>query len=299
MGYSITSTVLSAAASIGLTDVASAKDELQLQSGNTAHDTWLAGAIARISSMMANYTNRTLVPELVQDVIDIDRDAYPAQTPGGFASIQLSRWPVLGLISVVQTLSPTQTQVLVEGTDFRLDAANGLLHKLNTFTGAGSSWDACPITAIYSAGYGNLINETEPVPATSPYTITVDKAATFSADHRLTFANGTALARVSGVPAAGQYRVAAGVYTFAAADAGKPINFAYTARDVPDDLADMCLRLIVGRFKARGRDPMLMQQDTPDVGSQRYWVGGIPGQDGPFTPEITASLDTYRVPVMA
>lgn len=300
MGFSIVSTVLSPAASIALTDLATAKDELQLQAGNANHDAWLTRAIKRMSGMMANYTNRQLMPELVQDVIDIDRDAYPAQSPGGFSSIQLSRWPVLGVISVVQTLSATQTLALTEGTDYRVDLANGMLLKLNAYTGTVTDWEASPVTVIFSAGYGVLTTEARTIPAGTPWQLTVNGSATFSCDHKVSFNSGTALTRVSGTPTAGQYSMSsAGVYTFAAADANKAVSITYAQRVVPDDLADICLRLVVARFKSRGRDPMLMQRDDPQVGTERYWVGGTVGQDGPFTPDITAALDTYRVPVLA
>lgn len=297
MAFSIVSTVLSAAANTALADLATAKDELQVQ--QSSHDTWLARAINRMSIMIANYTNRTLVPELVRDVIDIDRDAYPYQSPGGFRAIPLSRWPVLGVLSVVQTLSATQTLTLVEDVDYRLDAQNGQLIRLNSYTGTGSTWEACPITVIYSSGYGTLVTEAHQVPAVSPWKVTVDKAANFSCDHQLTFNGGLVLTRVTAAPISGQYSVSAGSYTFASTDAGKVVNFAYAVTDIPDDLVDICLRLVVARFRARGRDPMLMQRDTPEVGSERYWVGGTVGQDGPFPPDITAALDTYRVPVLA
>jgi hypothetical protein len=300
MGFSIVSTVLSPAASIALTDLATAKDELQLQAGNTNHDTWLTRAIKRMSGMMANYTNRQLMPELVQDVIDIDRDPYPAQSPGGFSSIQLSRWPVLGVLSVVQTLSATQTLALTEGTDYRVDLANGMLLKLNPYTGTVTNWEASPVTVIFSAGYGALTTEAKTIPASTPWQLTANNAATFSCDHKVSFSSGTALTRVASTPAAGQYSVSsAGVYTFASADASKAVNVTYAQRVVPDDLADICLRLVVARFKSRGRDPMLMQRDTPELGTERFWVGTSPKQDGPFPPDITSALDTYRVPVLA
>lgn len=299
MAYSTVSTVLSAAAREDLTDLATVKSELQIQPATTANDTWLTRAIARMSSMMANYTNRTLVPELVQDVVDIDRDPYPAQTAGGFAQLQLSRWPVLGVVSVVQTLSVTQSQTLIEGTDYRVDAANGQLLRLDAYTGVGSTWEARPVTVIYTAGYGTIVNESHAVPASSPWQVTVASAATFSCDQQVRFTSGTALTRVTGAPAAGQYSVANGVYTFAAADAGKVLTFTYAAALIPDDLVDICLRMVTARFHARGRDPMLMQRETPQVGNERFWVGGTPGQNGPFPPDIASALDTYRVPVLA
>lgn len=298
MSTETVTTVLAGAASPALTDLATAKDELNLQASNTDHDRFITNAIARASQLIANYCNRVLVPEQVQDLIDVARPGFPWNPGKGYPQIRLSRWPVIGLASVTQTLEGGSTQALVQDTDFRLDAVNGLLMRIDPSSKSGLPWESRPTTVRYTAGYGTLVIETTTVPAT-PYKVTVQQAAAFGCDHVVTYANGMALSRVSSAPSLGQYSVAGGVYTFAAADAGTSVRIAYAVPDVPDDLADMCLRLVVARFKARGRDPMLMQRDTPDVGSERFWVGGTVGQDGPFTPEIVAALDTYRVPVLA
>ncbi len=61
-------------------------------------------------------------------------------------------------------------------------------------------------------------------------TIAVAASALFVADGGVTYAStGTAFTVVSGLPTKGQYAVAAGVYTFAAADANAPVTIAYTA----------------------------------------------------------------------
>lgn len=81
-----------------------------------------------------------------------------------------------------------------------------------------------------------------------------------------------------------------------------PVTVQYSAgyAITPDDLVDACLRVVTMRYRARGRDPMLVQHDIPNVGTQRFWVGPTPGQVGPFPPEIAQMLDgTYRVPVVA
>jgi hypothetical protein len=71
--------------------------------------------------------------------------------------------------------------------------------------------------------------EPHSVPAVSTYTVTVTNSATFSADQGLFYADtGLPLVKVASAPAAGQYSVSAGVYTFASADAGKAILFNYT-----------------------------------------------------------------------
>jgi hypothetical protein len=69
------------------------------------------------------------------------------------------------------------------------------------------------------------------IPATSAYTVTVANSATFLADLGVYYAStGLPFTRVASGPTVGQYSVAAGVYTFAAADASKAVllNYTYT-----------------------------------------------------------------------
>jgi hypothetical protein len=42
----------------------------------------------------------------------------------------------------------------------------------------------------------------------------------------------------------------------------------------------------------------LVERNQPTLGSERYWVGGLPGQRGAFSPEIASLLDSFRVPVV-
>lgn len=67
------------------------------------------------------------------------------------------------------------------------------------------------------------------VPAQSPFTYTVTNAATFAEDDGVLYAaTGLPLTQVASSPAAGQYSVSSGVYTFNSADAGKAILVNYT-----------------------------------------------------------------------
>lgn len=70
------------------------------------------------------------------------------------------------------------------------------------------------------------------VPAAAAYTVTptVPAGGAWSSDLGVLLADGTPLIRVSGSPAAGQYSVSAGVYTFNAAQASKAVavSFLYT-----------------------------------------------------------------------
>jgi hypothetical protein len=64
--------------------------------------------------------------------------------------------------------------------------------------------------------------------------------------------------------------------------------------EIPADVVEAVLRLVTMRFKAKGRDPMLVQTSAPNTGERRYWVGNLPGQSGSLPTEIEAILDPYR-----
>jgi hypothetical protein len=93
--------------------------------------------------------------------------------------------------------------------------------------------------AIYFGGTltsGQILvaeSELHSVPATTTYTVTVGNAATFLGDQGVIYAaTGLPLTQVAaGSEALGKYSVAAGVYTFSAADAGTgiAISYAYSA----------------------------------------------------------------------
>lgn len=228
-------TVLTAATAVApagpydLIDLATVKDELDIEPADTSQDLRLARAITEESLVIASYCNRVFALETVQDQIYPERDAYPYQVPGGVAPLQLSRWPIAGDVTSVVIVDPPGTATtLIEGQDFLTDAARGWLIRLDQYTGYPTRWDPVMTTVVYPAGY----------------------------------AQGTA-----GIPA---------------------------------DLSGAALRLITARWKARGRDPLLMSRDQPGaLGQERYWVGGVPGVKGPFPQEIAAVLDLYRVPVTA
>lgn len=70
--------------------------------------------------------------------------------------------------------------------------------------------------------------EAQSIPATpGPYTVTVTNSANWTTDLGVTKTDGTVFTRVASGPIAGQYSVAAGVYTFAAADQATPVLISY------------------------------------------------------------------------
>ena len=72
-------------------------------------------------------------------------------------------------------------------------------------------------------------NEGATVAAASPYTATVANAGSFDMNLGVAYASsGLQLTQVTSSPALGQYSVAAGVYTFNAADSGKAVLITYS-----------------------------------------------------------------------
>lgn len=81
-----------------------------------------------------------------------------------------------------------------------------------------------------AAGQTLLVyNEAGSVPAVTSYTVTVSGSATWVEDEGVLYANtGLPFKRVASAPTIGQYSVAAGIYTFAAADASAAVLVSYT-----------------------------------------------------------------------
>lgn len=72
-------------------------------------------------------------------------------------------------------------------------------------------------------------NEAGTVPGSSAYTITVSNSATWATDLGVyDVTSSKFLSRVTSSPSTGQYSVAAGVYTFAAADASHSVQISYS-----------------------------------------------------------------------
>lgn len=71
--------------------------------------------------------------------------------------------------------------------------------------------------------------EAHAVPAVTPFTVSVTNVGDFVDDYGVLYATmGLPLTKVASAPVQGQYSVAAGVYSFAAADAGAAILVSYT-----------------------------------------------------------------------
>jgi len=106
-------------------------------------------------------------------------------------------------------------------------------YSINPSTGVytfGAAMAGKTVTVSYTYYYYYYdTEETDIIPSTGPYQITVTNAANFKADLGVAYdPSGIALTKISsGTPASGQYKVSSGVYTFAAADANKAVTISY------------------------------------------------------------------------
>jgi len=149
MGVSVVTAVVTAAKSADLVPLIQLKDDLAITSNKD--DDYLKRTISRESAAAAQYCNRVFAVETVTDTIDLQRDAFPYQVPGGVRAVQLSRWPVVTLTSLTEN-----GEALTEGTDFRVDYKSGQVLRLGVDATFVVPWQALPIVVTYSAGYATI-----------------------------------------------------------------------------------------------------------------------------------------------
>lgn len=214
MGPELITTVMTAAESYDLTTLAIVKDELSIKDG--ASNTILQRYLTSASAAATQYCNRVFQAETIKDEFWAQRDRSPRVVTSRIELLQLSRWPIVSVTSVTEN-----AVALVDGTDFRVDYANGQLIRLGT-NGYPRHWPVYPIAVVYVGGYATI----------------------------------------------------------------------------PTDVADAVIRMVRGRWNARGRDPMTRQIAIPGVIEQQFWVPtGADG--GNMPPDVSDILDNYRVPIVA
>lgn len=288
----VITTVIAAAADYDLTDLSTVKSELGIT--NTTSDAFLGRGISQVSKAVSNECNRVFQVETLSDLFYLDRHRQVLQDDN---KVQLSRFPVLSVASVVEDAGLDTEYDLIQGTDYLLIPNTGILLRLEPSIGLRRRWRSKTLTVQYDAGYGTPTSNATTIPATpGPYTIT---PAVFDIDKGVVFTGGAALVAVPGAPAEGQYNIAAGIYTFNSADQGRSVTISFISENIPYDLVEATLRMVTLRYKQQGRDPMQVQLDQPGIGTQRWWVGTTPGQDGVFPPDIAGLLDNYRTPVIS
>jgi hypothetical protein len=144
------------------------------------------------------------------------------------------------------------------------------------------------VTISYGAGY-QITNESAVIPATPPYSVPARAPyGNWASDVGVVYSNRVSLTAVTGNPAAGQYAVVNGVYSFAQPDAGSTVLLTYGY--VPADLASCCMDWAAERYAYRSR----IGQQSKSLGGQEtmaFIVKNIPDF-------VVSALSSYRRVVM-
>jgi hypothetical protein len=139
-------TVTSAATSYNLTSLANVKAELSITDGSS--DAILSRYISGASQAAAQYCNRVFVAETVSE--RFLPGPYDRMMCGGISPLQLTRWPLITVSSVVEDEEP-----LAVTDDYLADPINGQLTRVDE-SGFPRTWRNVTITAAYSGGYATI-----------------------------------------------------------------------------------------------------------------------------------------------
>jgi hypothetical protein len=139
------------------------------------------------------------------------------------------------------------------------------------------------VQITYVAGY--QVSEQQLIPA-APYQVSLAQPlGAWTVDVAVVNATtGVMFLPVSGAPAAGQYSVSSGIYTFAAADTGATVTISYGY--IPSDLANAAAQWVTELLSYQGR----IGQRSKVLGGQEtisYIVGAIP-------PMVAAMIQPYK-----
>jgi hypothetical protein len=240
-----------------------------LQSGDnavqTADQAMVRRLISAASRAVLGYLNRS---SLVSKTYTEVRDGT------GQSSMMLKQWPVTSFTSLTventpipASPPPTQYGWRIPAWDGGLPGEPSILHFVSGYFRRGAQ----NITAVYTAGY-LITGEAQTVPAeANGYEIpTSSLLQQFAADSGVTYANGTALTKVTGTPTQGQYVAPTDVdgnYVFAAADAGADVLISYSF--TPADIQQVAIELVAERYAYLQRIGVSSQQagDT----KQTFW----------------------------
>lgn len=231
-----------------------------LDVAGTNDDPLLAQLITQISRAILNVLDRSSIfPSTYIETYD----------GGNEVSILLRQWPVNSILSCsVNGVAVPPSSPLVSGcggeTGFVLDPADiappGRMQRLS-LRRRRFTFGVQNVTISYSAGY-QVTAEAAVVPSQAPYNVApLAPYGDWASDGGVTYASGLPLVAVAANPAAGQYVLTNGVYTFAAGDAGASICITYGY--VPADLAVCCMDWAAERYAYRSR-----------VGQQSKSLGG-------------------------
>ncbi len=189
-------------------------------------------------------------------------------TPSGTTPTPIN----IGLLQEIQITAKSTVKELFG--QYRDPLAIGAGTRKWTGKAKVARFSARVLNSIYFGGTLNTgmaatAYESDTIPATpGPYTVTTTHSANWTADLGVVYAaTGLPFERVASVAAAGQYSVAAGVYTFDAADQGVAVVISYNWTDSTDGQSIAVPQTLIGPtltfgLNVTGVDPTNNKQFT-------------------------------------
>jgi hypothetical protein len=306
MAIQILTTVLLAATAVApagaydLTTLATVLDELQIPVSDVQNQPFLQRAITQVSAAIATHCNRVFPVETVKDVCYPERDAYPFQVPGGVFPLQVSRWPILPALVSLTTSADTPSGAVLPFASTAGVVVGMPVHAPATVAGG---------TPIAGFPYDLTVAAIDPnVSVTLSAAVTQDVPAGTSVNFGPRVSIEDPLGTWTDLVLGTDYTIEADTGQLLRLNkwTGYPttwppirttVRYQAGYNPIPADLVDAALRVITTRNDARGRDPYLRSREQPGIGTQTFWVGGLPGVKGMFTEEVEDLLSPYRVPV--
>lgn len=143
-------TVNTPAASRLLTTLANVKAVLGITDG--AQDTYLNLIIPQASAACENYCNRVFAQETLTDAFRLQYPWFPGFPDAHVAPLQLTRWPLVSVTSVIETDGQGVATTLTAGTDYESDMDAGQVFRLDTY-GNPRNFATYRVAIQYVAGY--------------------------------------------------------------------------------------------------------------------------------------------------
>jgi hypothetical protein len=231
-----------------LTNLAALKAWLGLPSAPGPSDATLSALVTAASrSIYAALSRPSLLPFSYAETIDLETNR-----------VTLRHWPVLQVTSVTSrgiAVPRDENADLEASVGYALEPGDGVPPgRPQTLDLFGHQYRSGrqSLVVSYNAGYA-MQNEAQAVPAATPFELSAfSPYGPWGSDLGVTYAtSGAPLTAVSALPAAGQYSVSTGIYSFSAADAGQSVSLSYGY--VPQDIAQAALELAAERFRAAER----------------------------------------------
>lgn len=287
-----------------LTTLGNVKDELNIDSDNTENDATLRRYISQESANVSGWCKRIFGLATWQDEIRLQQGVRGDGVRAPYNPLVLSKFPLTA--AVVTLTGTTHGNTVVDGLSTTIGLYAGQL-----IFGAGLNVG----TAIKSVNAtGGSLQLTQPA-------MTAAITALVTGLQVVETVGGTATTLVAGT----DYEVQVGTQLpgdevpgalYRLNEQGRPRTWPaaqitvvyqagyalprsplqYQVPVMPGDLEGVVIDNVVGRFRARGRDPFLRAQDQPQLGRQEWWIGAMPGQSDPYPNAIMAVLDRFRPP---